>query len=141
MIEALLAILHARWVRFPEIPIARPVRGSIDLVLGGPGQDLLIASEFESELRRVEQQLRRSQDKAAGLAEAPAVRLTRRDPRPAAHDLSTPHRQEHHRDAGGGPALRAHALGGFSRSVRGRLSGADRSNHPLAGARHPVGHH
>src|SRR5438874_1604007 len=33
MIEALIRILHDRWKRFLEVPVYRPVRGFIDLVL------------------------------------------------------------------------------------------------------------
>jgi transcriptional regulator with XRE-family HTH domain len=68
ILEALLGILHPRWARLLELPIYRPVRGVIDLVLDAP--PLLIATEIESQLRRIEQQLRWSHQKADGLAEA-----------------------------------------------------------------------
>jgi transcriptional regulator with XRE-family HTH domain len=80
MIEALLAIVRPRLARLLEVPIQRPVRGFIDVVIGDPDQDLLIAAEFESGLRRLELQIRRSQDKAAGLLESDAADLARSDP-------------------------------------------------------------
>lgn len=80
MVEALLAILHDRWTRFLEVGLERPVRGVIDLVLGDPAADLLIASEFESSIRRLEQQVRWSGEKAAALPSTDAVRLARADP-------------------------------------------------------------
>ena len=80
MVEALLAILDDRWTRLLEVALERPVRGVIDLVLGDPAADLLIASEFESTIRRLEQQVRWSGEKAAALPNADAVRPARADP-------------------------------------------------------------
>ena len=37
MTEALLALLHPRWQPHPEVPVYRPVRGVIDLVLADQG--------------------------------------------------------------------------------------------------------
>lgn len=68
IIEAFLAILHARWRRFLEVGVYRPVRGVIDLVLDEPEQGVLIASEAQSELRRLEQQVRWATAKADALA-------------------------------------------------------------------------
>ena len=67
IIEALLRLLHQRWKRFLEVPIHRPVRGVVDLVLHDPGQPITIASEAQSLIRRVEQQLRWHNLKADGL--------------------------------------------------------------------------
>jgi len=69
MIEALLGLLDERWRPSPEVPLQRPVRGVIDLVLDTP-EELLIACEAQSDLRRLEQQLRWSQAKADALAQA-----------------------------------------------------------------------
>jgi hypothetical protein len=59
MIEALLQILHPRWRPSPEVWVTRPVQGVIDLVLEAEVDDdataPLIATEAQSELRRLEQ--------------------------------------------------------------------------------------
>lgn len=67
MVAALLAILEERWQPRPEVPLYRPVRGVIDLVLDD-GVGPIIACEAQSELRRLEQQIRWSQAKADALA-------------------------------------------------------------------------
>ncbi len=58
MIEALLALLHPRWRRRPEVPVYRPIRGVIDLVLADRVAHEMVATEVQSQLRRVEQQIR-----------------------------------------------------------------------------------
>jgi hypothetical protein len=71
MAEALLAIVHPSWHRLVEVAVRRPARGFIDVVLGrtdGP----IIATELHSELRRIEQQIRWADDKAASLPSADA---------------------------------------------------------------------
>jgi transcriptional regulator with XRE-family HTH domain len=70
MVEALLRILHVRWMRRLEVPVYRPVRGVIDLVLTDPIARLVAATEFQSEMPRLEQQLRWSHEKAGALASA-----------------------------------------------------------------------
>lgn len=76
MIEALLRILHPRWRVHLEVPIQRPARGLIDVVL--EDTPLLVATEVQSDLRRLEAQLRWHTEKASGLAHTPlaAVRNT-----------------------------------------------------------------
>jgi transcriptional regulator with XRE-family HTH domain len=76
IVEALIGILDQSWVPQPEVPVHRPVRGVIDLVLRRTIE--VIACEIQSELRRLEQVIRWSGEKAAalGLAEEhPASRL------------------------------------------------------------------
>ncbi len=68
MSEALLASLHPRWRAQPEVPVYRPVRGVIDLVLADAAAHLVVPTELQSELRRVEQQIRWSVQKADALA-------------------------------------------------------------------------
>jgi transcriptional regulator with XRE-family HTH domain len=68
MLEALLPLLHLRWAKFLEVPVHRPVRGVIDLVLADQGANLLVATELHSQLRRFEQQLRWANEKAGALA-------------------------------------------------------------------------
>jgi transcriptional regulator with XRE-family HTH domain len=70
MVEALLRILHTRWTASPEVPVYRPPRGVIDLVLSDAREALVIASEMHSELRRLEQQVRWHREKEASLPSA-----------------------------------------------------------------------
>jgi transcriptional regulator with XRE-family HTH domain len=71
MLEALLAIAHPRWRRQPEVAVYRPVRGVIDLVLDALGEPR-VATEAQSDLRRIEQQVRWSGAKADALRESAA---------------------------------------------------------------------
>jgi transcriptional regulator with XRE-family HTH domain len=71
MVEALLETIDPSWHRLVEVPVRRPARGSIDVVLArAPGP--IIAVELHSELRRLEQQLRWASEKAASLPSAEA---------------------------------------------------------------------
>jgi hypothetical protein len=71
MIEALLGILGQRWRPRPEVWVTRPVRGVIDLVLEPPeAAEAVVAAEAQSELRRLEQQVRWAHAKSAALGEA-----------------------------------------------------------------------
>lgn len=67
-----------------EVPVYRPARGVIDLVAHDQGANVVVAAEVQSQLRRLEQQLRRSNEKAASLPSAefwpfadPAPRIER----------------------------------------------------------------
>jgi transcriptional regulator with XRE-family HTH domain len=76
IIEALIRVLDPSWVPQPEVPVLRPVRGVIDLVLRREIE--VVACEVQSELRRLEQVVRWSAEKAAALEHAeerPASRL------------------------------------------------------------------
>lgn len=70
MIEGLLGILHHRWKRLVEVPVRRPARGFIDAVIADPIAGYVLAVEAQSQIRRVEQQLRWSADKAESLPSA-----------------------------------------------------------------------
>ncbi len=70
IVEALLREIHARWQRDLEVPVYRPARGVIDLVLHEPSPAVIVASEIQSELRRLEQLLRWSHEKADSLRSA-----------------------------------------------------------------------
>jgi transcriptional regulator with XRE-family HTH domain len=70
MIEALFSILHKRWKKLVEVPVRRPARGFIDAVLTDPVRGLVVAVEAQSQIRRVEQQLRWSVDKSESLPSA-----------------------------------------------------------------------
>ena len=73
MLGALIGITHERWVPRPEVPVHRPVRGVIDLVLDADDEPL-VACEAHSELRRLEQQARWSRAKADALHASTAPR-------------------------------------------------------------------
>ena len=68
MIESLVRSLHPRWTVRLELPVIHPVRGVIDAALIHRVWPLAIASEVQSELRRLEQQIRWNNEKADGLA-------------------------------------------------------------------------
>jgi transcriptional regulator with XRE-family HTH domain len=67
MEECLIRDLHPRWIPSPEVVVTRPARGVIDLVLGERGERLLVASELNSQLRRLEQQIRWHREKEQSL--------------------------------------------------------------------------
>jgi transcriptional regulator with XRE-family HTH domain len=71
MSETLLAALDPRWNATPEVPVYRPVRGVIDLVLTDRRGPTLLATELHSQLRRVEQQVRWAVQKEEALALLP----------------------------------------------------------------------
>jgi transcriptional regulator with XRE-family HTH domain len=70
ILEALLRELHPRWKRFVEVPVYRPVRGVIDLVLHDPIAQVVVAVEIQSELRRLEQLIRWANQKRDALPSA-----------------------------------------------------------------------
>jgi transcriptional regulator with XRE-family HTH domain len=67
MVEALLRIVGPRWSCFPEVPVHQPASGVIDLVLADLVAGILVAAEFHSDLRRLEQQVRWARAKAESL--------------------------------------------------------------------------
>jgi transcriptional regulator with XRE-family HTH domain len=69
MMEALLRDLHPRWAPYPKVAVRTPARGSIDLVLADTIDRGLVASEFESGLRRAEQTLRWANEMASALVD------------------------------------------------------------------------
>jgi transcriptional regulator with XRE-family HTH domain len=78
MIEALLRDLDSRWLARLEVPIPRPARGLVDLVLTDRGGPTTVIGEAQSELRQIEQQLRWFAEKADAIAstgDRPASRL------------------------------------------------------------------
>jgi transcriptional regulator with XRE-family HTH domain len=72
MAELVVASRHPRWAAAPEVGVRRPARGWIDLVLRDPAESTLLAAELESMLRRIEQLLRWSREKADSLPSASA---------------------------------------------------------------------
>ncbi len=67
ILEALLATLHPRWKPFPEVAVRTPARGWIDVGLHDRRDSIFVATEIESSLRRLEQQLRWALEKAESL--------------------------------------------------------------------------
>jgi DNA-binding XRE family transcriptional regulator len=78
MVEAVLRVLDPRWAHFVEVPVYRPAVGVIDLVLAERATDLLVAAEFHSQLRRLEQQIRWARGKADSLPSTSIGELSRR---------------------------------------------------------------
>lgn len=68
--EALVRILHPRWTRMLEVPVYRPVRGVIDLVAHDRASNVVLAVEVQSQIRRLEQMVRWSNQKADALPSA-----------------------------------------------------------------------
>lgn len=69
MVEAFLGALDPRWGVDLEVPVNHPARGVIDVVLTDQGGPVRVSSEAYSDLRRLEQQIRWSAEKADGLRE------------------------------------------------------------------------
>jgi transcriptional regulator with XRE-family HTH domain len=67
--EILIRSLGPGWRRLVEVPVRRPARGVIDLVLA---RDVIVATEIHSDLRSVEQLIRWAGDKADSLSSADA---------------------------------------------------------------------
>jgi transcriptional regulator with XRE-family HTH domain len=67
IVEDLLRIAAPSWRRSIEVPVYRPARGFIDVVLDEPTQAIAVATEVQSRLDRLEQQVRWAQDKASSL--------------------------------------------------------------------------
>jgi transcriptional regulator with XRE-family HTH domain len=67
MAELLLRECDVRYRPFTEVRVLRPSRGWIDLVLHDRSAMLAVASELQSELRRLEQLIRWSAEKADSL--------------------------------------------------------------------------
>jgi transcriptional regulator with XRE-family HTH domain len=80
IVEELLQIADPSWRRSVELPVVRPARGFIDLVLDRPRPPDVIATEVRSRLDRLEQSIRWSQDKAGALPSSDLWRSIDGDP-------------------------------------------------------------
>lgn len=69
MVESILRQLDPRWRVELEVPISRPSRGVIDLVLTDRHRAISVAAEAQSQIRRLEEQIRWAGEKADGLRE------------------------------------------------------------------------
>jgi len=67
ILEALIEFLHPRWNLYPEVAVRSPARGFIDAVLHAARERQIIATEIETDLRRLEQHMSWFQEKAASL--------------------------------------------------------------------------
>lgn len=67
MIETLLREHHQRWTSSPEVPVRRPARGVIDVVMTDIVAPVAVAVEHQSDLRRLEQQIRWHREKEQSL--------------------------------------------------------------------------
>jgi len=67
IVESLLAILDRGWTAYPEVGVRKPARGWIDAVFHSERERCVVSVEIQSDLRRVEQQLRWFAAKAASL--------------------------------------------------------------------------
>lgn len=65
--SALLASVHPTWDRYAELAVRRPSRGWIDNAFHHREQGVLVATEIQSDLRRIEQLIRWSEAKAESL--------------------------------------------------------------------------
>ena len=72
VVEALMRLLHPRWLRIPELAVPT-ARGFVDLALGLRGADLGIECEVHSELRVLDEILRRHAEKTSALADLGTV--------------------------------------------------------------------
>lgn len=70
IVEQLLRATRPRWRAFVEVPVTRPARGYVDVVLADNAHPLYVATEVSSEIRRLEQHFRWAQDKASSLRSA-----------------------------------------------------------------------
>ena len=81
LIETLLGALHPRWQARLEVPVYRPTRGVIDLVLTEPRTSEVVGGEAHSEIRAAERQLRHAAEKVDALPSAPGWPWTDGRPR------------------------------------------------------------
>jgi transcriptional regulator with XRE-family HTH domain len=79
--EAFVRVLDPRWTRMVEVPVHRPARGVIDIVVHDQSSGIVVATEIQSELRRLEQQIRWSHEKAGSLPSSEFWRFLERQPR------------------------------------------------------------
>lgn len=67
MVETLLRSLDPRWSAEVEVPVSTPARGVIDVVLTDLAAAVRVAGEVQSEIRRLEEQIRWAAEKSDGL--------------------------------------------------------------------------
>jgi hypothetical protein len=75
--EELLRIAHRSWRRSVEVPVLRPARGVIDVVFH---RSILVATEIQSRIDRLEQQIRWAREKAQSLPSSDLWRSIEAEP-------------------------------------------------------------
>jgi transcriptional regulator with XRE-family HTH domain len=87
--EAVIRAANGRWKRLVEVAVRRPARGAIDLVLADRAAGEIVAGELQSDLRRLEQQIRWAAEKADSLPSSDGWPLlsTSMDAAPRIHRL------------------------------------------------------
>ena len=81
MVEVFLRCLHHRWNPTLEMPVGRRSQGVIDVVLQDRRSQVTVAAEAQSELRRLEEQIRWQMEKADALAQRLQAEAAGRNPR------------------------------------------------------------
>ncbi len=125
LIETLLQRLHPRWQARLEVPVYRPVRGVIDLVLIEAATREVVGGEAHSEIRRVERQLRWAAEKVDALPSANGWPWMTGEPRIRA-TAPAPIDQGDARGRSLFPWPRPGSLSGPDGERSGRLDGAQR---------------
>jgi transcriptional regulator with XRE-family HTH domain len=82
MVEALIRALHRRWTPDPEVVVLQPAHGVIDVVLSDPRDPMLVATEAQSTVPRLEQMVRWHREKEASLPSADLWHFIAADGRP-----------------------------------------------------------
>ena len=72
IVEALLRTMHPRWIRFPELAVPK-ARGFVDVAFGLPTGSAGVECEVHSEIRAVDDLLRRQREKALAVADLGVV--------------------------------------------------------------------
>jgi transcriptional regulator with XRE-family HTH domain len=78
--EELLRMSAASWRKSVEVAVYRPARGFIDIVFDEPIQMVAVATEIQSRIDRLEQQIRWAQDKALSLPSSEMWRFLSGEP-------------------------------------------------------------
>jgi transcriptional regulator with XRE-family HTH domain len=78
--EELLRITSTSWRRSLEVAVYRPARGFIDIVFDEPTLSVAVATEIQSRVDRLEQEIRWAQDKAQSLPSSEMWRFFDRAP-------------------------------------------------------------
>lgn len=87
IIEELIRIIHPRWRCFLEVPVHRPSRGVIDLVAHDMTRSVMLATEVQSEIRRLEQSIRWANLKREALPSSELWAMAAHETTPTTHGL------------------------------------------------------
>jgi transcriptional regulator with XRE-family HTH domain len=87
IVEELVRALHPCWRPSLEVPVYRPARGVVDVVLARTDTATIVAGEVHSQVRRLEQQIRWSHLKSDSLPSADLWRFVAVDEPPTVSRL------------------------------------------------------